>query len=65
MDWLMIFLWEIMFPTKVPLEMECYGFTSLSKIPRTLTTLIENCVSTNLPNLRALLEKTQDFGAMI
>jgi hypothetical protein len=50
-----------MFPTKVPLKMECYVFTSISKIPRTSPTLIENFVSTNLPNLRALLEKNPRF----
>jgi hypothetical protein len=41
MDGKMIFLGEVIFPTKVPLKMERYVFTSISKIPRTSTTLIK------------------------
>lgn len=40
----MIFLREVIFPTKVSLKMERYAFTSISKIPRTSTILIKKFV---------------------
>ncbi len=62
MNGLVDFSKEVMFPTKVPLEMECTGFDSIFKLSSyNINNISKNSMSTNPIELWALLAKKKDF----